>query len=288
MKSNSRLWGAHTSIAGGVAESIPRALQVGFRAAQIFVKNNQQWLATPLPAADVKTFLKRRDDSGLFLFGHAGYLINLAGAKPENVQKSLQSLEHEIIRAAALDLPFLVMHPGSHGGEGEEKGLQRIVDGLNIVFKKTAKLKTKIALENTAASGSHLGGKLEHLKWIIDHVDQPERLGVCLDTAHLFEAGYPIHEKAGYDLTFQQFEKIIGRDWLLAFHVNDSKTPLGSRVDRHEHLGQGKIGKLCFEMLVNDPRWYKTPMTLETPKNEEMLEDVENLDRLRSWIKSGK
>ena len=286
MKSSSRLLGAHTSTAGGVAAAVPRALQVGFTAAQIFVKSNQQWSSPPFKSEEIQSFLQARDASSLYVFGHAGYLINLAGTKPENIEKSINSLEHELLRADALQLPFLVMHPGSHGGDGEEVGLQRIVNGLNQVHKRTPQVKTKIALENTAASGFHLGGKFEHLKWIIDHVEQPERLGVCLDTAHLFEAGFPIHEKTGYDLTFQQFEKIIGRQWLLGFHINDSKTPLGSRVDRHEHLGKGKIGKGCFEWIMNDPRWEKVPMVLETPKEEEMLEDVENISFLNSLIKN--
>jgi deoxyribonuclease-4 len=284
-KSLPRLLGAHTSTAGGVTASIERAVKVGFTASQIFVKNNQQWMAAAMKAEEVKSFLKARDDASLYVFGHAGYLINLAGAKPENVEKSMNSLEHELLRADALQLPFLVMHPGSHGGDGEEVGLQRIVDGINDVVQRTPKVKTRIALENTAASGFNLGGKFEHLKWIIDHVQKPERLGVCLDTAHLFEAGFPIHEKAGYDLTFKQFEKIIGLEWLLSFHVNDSKTPLGSRVDRHDHLGKGKIGKNCFEWLMNDPRWEKIPMALETPKGEEMHEDVENIAFLKSLIK---
>ncbi|MES2310396.1 MAG: deoxyribonuclease IV [Verrucomicrobiota bacterium] len=284
-KTTSRLLGAHTSTAGGVTTSIPRALQVGFTASQIFVKNNQQWMGPAMKDDEVRSFLKARDAASLYVFGHAGYLINLAGAKPENVEKSMNSLEHELLRADALQIPFLVMHPGSHGGDGEEIGLQRIVQGINEVVKRTPKVKTRIALENTAASGSHLGGKFEHLKWVIDHVEKPDRLGVCLDTAHLFEAGFPIHEKTGYDLTFKQFEKIIGLDWLLAFHVNDSKTPLGSRVDRHDHLGKGKIGPECFQLLMNDPRWTKTPMVLETPKGEEMHEDVENIAFLKSLIK---
>ncbi len=284
MKSSQRLIGAHTSTAGGVAASIPRALQVGFTASQIFVKSNQQWSSAPLKTEEIKSFLHARDQSHLLVFGHAGYLINLAGAKPENIEKSKNSLEHELLRADALQLPFLVMHPGSHGDDGEEIGLQRIVTGINEVVKRTPRVKTRIALENTAASGFHLGGKFEHLRWILDHVEQPERLGVCLDTAHLFEAGFPIHEKTGYDLTFKQFEKIIGLQWLLAFHINDSKTPLGSRVDRHEHLGKGKIGKSCFEWLMNDPRWNQIPMVLETPKEEEMKEDVENIAFLKSLI----
>ncbi len=284
MKTSPRLIGAHTSTAGGVAASIPRALQVGFTAAQIFVKSNQQWSAAPFKPEEIQSFLKARDQSDLFVFGHAGYLINLAGSKPENIEKSINSLEHELLRANALQLPFLVMHPGSHGDDGEEIGLQRIVEGINEVVKKTPQVKTRLALENTAASGFHLGGKFEHLKWVIDHVERPERLGVCLDTAHLFEAGFPIHEKTGYDLTFKQFEKIIGLEWLLAFHVNDSKTPLGSRVDRHDHLGKGKIGPDCFRWLMNDSRWTTIPMVLETPKEEEMKEDIENIAFLKSLI----
>ncbi len=276
--------GAHTSTAGGVAASIPRAKEVGFTASQIFVKNNQQWMGPPLSPEEIRGFRDSREKADLYVFGHAGYLINPGSAKAENRAKSVDSLEHELLRADALGLPFLVLHPGSHGGDGEDVGLQRIADSLNETLKRTPKVKTKIALENTAGSGNSLGGKFEHLRWILDHVQKPARFGICLDTAHLLESGFPIHTREGYDLTFCEFEKTIGREWLLAFHVNDSKTKLGSKVDRHEHLGKGHVGLEPFRWLMQDSRWSDLPKVLETPKSEDMHEDVENLEILKSFL----
>lgn len=278
------LLGAHTSISGGVAESVPRALALGFTAAQIFVKNNKQWFAPDLAREEIDLFLKRRDEGGLYVFGHNSYLVNPASPKPDIFDTSVKSLTAELLRADSLDLPFLVLHPGSHGGTSEEEGLQRIVKGLNLVLKATPKVKTRLALENTAGQGSSLGAKFEHLAYILENVSKPDRFGVCLDTAHLLEAGHDIRDKKSYEATFKEFERIIGSQWLLGFHLNDSKTPLGSRVDRHEHLGEGHLGMEPFKLLMEDKRWYKIPKSLETPKSEDMHEDVENLKKLLRFI----
>lgn len=284
VKFKGRRFGAHTSIAGGVNQAIARALKCGFSAAQIFVKSNQQWMAAPLSESEVATFREARAQADLFIFGHTGYLINLGGNKPENVEKSLASLVLETERAQALGLPFLVLHPGSHGGDGEEIGLERIAARLNEWAQRTSSSSVKIALECTAGSGGHLGYKLEHLQTLLARVEQPSRFGICLDTAHLFAAGYPIHEEAGYRAFVTEFEQKIGHQQLLAFHLNDTPCLLGSRRDRHEHLGEGRIGLETFRWIVQDPVWKQVPMVLETPKGEEMTEDVVNLQKLMAFL----
>lgn len=278
------LLGSHTSISGGVSESIPRAVALGFTAAQIFVKNNKQWFAPDLTPEEIKLFRDRQQASGLYICGHNSYLVNPGSAKPEVFETSVKSLIAELLRADSLGLPFLVMHPGSHGGTGEEEGLNRIVDGLNRVIDGTPQVKTKLALENTAGQGSTLGQKFEHLAFLLNHVNKPERFGICLDTAHLLESGYDIRDKAGYEKTFNEFDRVVGHQWVLGIHMNDSKTELGSKVDRHEHLGAGHVGLMAFELLIQDKRWQALPKVLETPKSEDMHEDVENLNKLLPFI----
>jgi deoxyribonuclease-4 len=179
-------------------------------------------------------------------------------------------------------LPFLVLHPGAHLGAGERSGLTQIVSGLNQVLAATEKLPVRIALENTAGQGTCLGNKLSHLATIFDEVDAPKRLGICLDTAHLFAAGYDIRTRKGWNKAIQEVSSMIGLKHVLAFHLNDSKTMLGSRVDRHEHVGKGHIGKEAFRFIVNDSRFSDHPGCLETPKSESLREDVQNLATLRS------
>lgn len=276
--------GAHTSISGGVAEAIPRALALGFTAAQIFVKNNKQWFAPDLDPEEIELFRKRREAGDLVVFGHNSYLVNPGSPKDDVFDTSVKSLTAELLRADSLGLPFLVMHPGTHGGAGEEAGLKRVVEGLNLVIKATPKVKTRLALENTAGQGTCLGQKFEHLAYLLNHVGNPDRFGVCLDTAHLLEAGYDIRDEASYTATFKEFEKVIGRQWLLGFHLNDSKTALGSHVDRHENLGEGHVGLETFRLIMQDKRWRDIPKALETPKSEDMHEDVENLKKICPYI----
>lgn len=276
--------GAHTSISGGVSESIPRAVAMGFTAAQIFVKNNKQWFVPDLDPEEVKLFRERRDAADLVVFGHNSYLVNPGSPKDDVFDTSVKSLIAELLRADALGLPFLVMHPGSHGGTGEEAGLKKVVEGLNLVIKGTPKVKTRLALENTAGQGSCLGQKFEHLAFLLNKVNKPDRFGVCLDTAHLLEAGYDIRDEKTYKATFAEFERVIGAQWLLGFHLNDSKTPLGSRVDRHENIGAGHVGLETFRLVMQDKRWRNIPKILETPKSEDMHEDVENLKKICAFI----
>jgi deoxyribonuclease IV len=277
------LLGAHMSISGGVHMAIQRARSIGCTTMQIFVKNNIQWFAQPLTSREIGEFLKHAQRHELLsIFAHANYLINLAATNPQFQANSLRSLSEELIRADQLKLPFLVLHPGAHLGAGEEAGLEKIIESIDVVLSRIPKIKTRIALETTAGQGSALGNKFEHLAYIISRVRRPERLCVCLDTAHIFAAGYDISNEKAIRKTFREFDRIIGRDRLVAMHVNDSKTARGSRVDRHEHIGRGKIGLEAFRFIMRDGRFRKIPKVLETPKGKDLREDVDNLKSLRA------
>jgi deoxyribonuclease-4 len=245
-----------------------------------------QWFGKPYAPNDLSLYANQLASQKFSsVFGHAGYLINLGAPSSDNRDKSLKSLIQEINFATDRGLPCLVMHPGAHLGNGEEAGIDQIVAGLDEAFAITKHSPVRIALENTAGQGSCLGNKIAHLAAIFDRVKRPERLGVCLDTAHFFEAGYDIRTPKGWDAAMDEVEKLVGLKQICAFHLNDSKTDLGSRVDRHEHIGKGKIGKEAFRTIVNDPRFKTTPGCLETPKSKDMHEDVENLALLRSLVK---
>ena len=262
--------------------AIERARSIRCTAMQIFVKNNMQWFARPLSQQEIRTFLDHAQRGELFsVFAHANYLVNLAATNPQFHANSIRALSEELVRADQLELPFLVLHPGAHLGAGEQAGLEKIVDSINDVFRKVPKVKTKIALEITAGQGSCIGHRFEHLAHIMQNVREPERLGVCLDTAHLFAAGYDISSEHSVRKTFREFDRIIGRDRLVAIHVNDSKTERGSRVDRHEHIGKGRIGLDLFRFIMRSPRFRKIPKVLETPKGKDLVEDVMNLKTLR-------
>jgi deoxyribonuclease-4 len=280
------LLGAHTSTSGGVSKAIGRAQACGFTAAQIFVKNNKQWFAPPLAEEEIAQFRVGRKESGIYFFAHNSYLVNLASQDPEIFSTSVRAMTAELERAEALGLPFIVMHPGSHGGAGEEAGLRRIAQGLDEIVQNTAGFHCRMALEVTAGQGKSLGYRLEHLGALINGVSAEKRFGICLDTAHLYAAGYNIKTSEGYQETMAQVEKLFGSRRVLGLHLNDSKAPLGKRVDRHEHLGVGEIGLDCFKWIVQDPRWASTPKVLETPKSEDMHEDVENLTKLAPYLQS--
>ena len=270
------------SIRGGVNMAIERARSIRCTAMQIFVKNNMQWFARPLTREEIRAFLNHVERGELLsVFGHANYLINLAATNPLFHTNSIQALAEELVRADQLELPFLVLHPGAHLGAGEQAGLEKIVDSVDEVFRKIPKVRTKIALEITAGQGSCIGYRFEHLAHIIANVREPERLRVCLDTAHLFAAGYEIGSEPGVRKIFREFDRVIGRSRLVAIHVNDSKTGRGSRVDRHEHIGKGLIGLDAFRFIMRSPRFRKIPKVLETPKGKDLAEDVINLKTLQ-------
>ena len=226
--------------------------------------------------ADLTAYLEFPDPPKV-VFGHASYLINPGAKNPEFLEKSVRALNEELRRADQLKLPFLVLHPGAHMGDGEETGLIRIVSSVDAVFASQPRGRCKIALEITAGQGSSLGHTFEQLAKIIERSKFPERLATCLDTAHLFEAGFDISTARGFWKTVKKFDRIIGRERLAAWHLNDSKTGLGSRVDRHEHIGKGKIGLAPFSEIMRSKEFNAIPKVLETPKGEDLKEDVENL-----------
>jgi deoxyribonuclease-4 len=278
-------FGAHMPSAGGAHKALERGISIGCEIVQLFVKNNMQWFGRPHEPQELALYANQMAAGKLHaIFGHAGYLINLGAGPSANRDNSLKSLTQEIQLATALGLPFLVMHPGAHLGKGEAEGIDQIVAGLDEVFTITKASPVRIALENTAGQGSCLGHRIEHLAEIFQRVKKPERLGICLDTAHFFEAGYDMRTRKGWDDAIGQVEKLIGLKQILAFHLNDSKTDYNSRVDRHAGIGQGKIGKEAFRHILNDARFTDMPGCLETPKSKDLHEDVENLAILRSLV----
>jgi deoxyribonuclease-4 len=257
--------GAHVSIAGGVENAPLNGVRLRCEAIQIFTRSQRQWRPPPVSAASLQGFRVGFDSSGLSLaMAHASYLFNLAG-DGLTLRLSRLGLLDEWDRSEALGLLGIVLHPGAHLGRGEACGLDRIADSLDRVERQRPDHRSLILLEATAGQGSCLGYRFEHLRAILDGVRRPERFGVCLDTAHLFAAGYDIRTRSGLESVLGEFEDLVGLGRLRAFHLNDSKAGLGSRVDRHEHIGRGEIGLEPFRALVNDRRFRQIPMILETP-----------------------
>jgi deoxyribonuclease IV len=277
--------GAHLSIAGGLPRAVDRAEASGCQALQIFTKSAGQWRARELPPEEVALFRRRVRQTGIRpVVAHNSYLINLAAADRALRRKSIAGLAEELDRAESLGLDGLVMHPGSFTSGTERGGLTLIADALASILESRPDGKTRVLLEQTAGQGTNLGHRFEHLAEIIDRLGGSRRVGVCLDTCHLLTAGYDICSEAGYTETFRQLGRIVGFSRLKAFHLNDSKKPCGSRVDRHEHIGKGCLGLEPFRRLVNDPRFAKLPMLLETPKldtpESRKASDVDPMDRM--------
>lgn len=278
--------GAHMSIAGGLENAFTHIKKVGGTALQIFTKNQRQWKTSPLSPEEISRFQTARESWGNYPIGaHDSYLINLASPKEETSTKSIAAFADELLRAELLEIPFLIMHPGAHLGEGIENGLKRFVSNLdNAIMQAGEAAAVMVLIETTAGQGSSLGSDFAEIGFILKHSRFPERLGVCFDTCHSFTAGYDIRSPETYAATMADFDKHIGLDYLKFFHLNDSKKGLGSRVDRHEHIGKGKIGLEGFRNLMNDPRFADHPMTLETPKEKDLKEDIENLRILKGLI----
>lgn len=275
--------GAHMSIAGGVDRAIQRGHSIGCETIQIFTKSSNQWRAAPLTDDVVQRFHANQQETGIGpVVGHDAYLINLASPDDALWQKSVDAFVVEMERAQRMGLPYLVTHPGAHTGSGEEAGIRRVAQAIDEIHARTPDVETMILLEITAGQGSGLGYSFEQLAAIIGLTHRPERLGVCFDTNHAFAAGYDFRTPETYAATFEAFDRTLGLHRLRVFHLNDSKRDLGSRVDRHEHIGKGFIGLEAFRFLLNDPRFADRPMILETPKGPDMAEDVENLRVLRS------
>jgi deoxyribonuclease IV len=285
--------GAHLSIAGGLPRAVDRAAASRCEALQIFTKSAGQWRARALPDEEVALFRRRVVETGIHpVVAHNSYLINLAAASPTLRAQSLDALRDEYDRAEALGLDGLVMHPGSYTTGTEQEGLRLIGDAIGLLLADRPRARTMILLEHTAGQGTNLGHRFEHLASILERLNGSPRVGVCLDTCHLLTAGYDICSERGYEDTFRQLAQIVGLDRVRVFHLNDSKKPCGSRVDRHEHIGKGCLGLEPFRRLLNDPRFADLPMLLETPKLESAASrrrdvdawDARNLRTLRKLI----
>lgn len=280
--------GAHMSIAGGYYRAVEIAAACGCDCVQLFTKNNNQWQGKPIVAEDQQRFRDRLAELKIsHPIAHDSYLINLASHDGPLWQKSVDALIVELERAEQLGLAYVVAHPGAYTTGTVESGIELIVKGLDEIHRRTPKIKAQILLETTAGQGSCLGYRFEELAAMLAGVKDAARLGVCFDTCHVFAAGYPLAERRDYLATMRSFDELIGLDRIRAFHLNDSKKELGSRVDRHEQIGRGKLGVEPFRHLVNDRRFRHTPMYLETPKGQEHGEelDVVNLRTLRSLAK---
>lgn len=280
------LLGAHVSIEGGVHNALERGMAIGCEAIQIFTKNQMQWQAKPLADAEVQRYQEalKGIKPHFPVLAHDSYLINLGSPEKEKLVKSRQAFLDEMDRAEALSIDYLVFHPGAHLNViSVETCLTTIAESLNQVMQERPTYGVKILIENTAGQGSNVGYQFEHIAAILGQVEHPERLGVCFDTCHALAAGYDIRTEEGYQGVMALFDSLIGLDWLKAFHLNDSKKPLGSRVDRHEDIGEGCVGLETFRLLVNDKRFVNTPMILETPGNK--LDYPQSLVFLRKLIK---
>jgi deoxyribonuclease-4 len=288
--------GAHMSVAGGLPLAIERAVVHRCDALQIFAKNGNQWRGRVVPPEEVRLFRSKLKASGLGpVVSHASYLINLASSDPALWRQSCDAMADEMDRAEALGLMGVVLHPGCYTRGSEAEGLSLIADGLMAILNERRRAKTMVLLEHTAGQGTALGATFEQLASIIAKMSDHVRVGVCLDTCHLYASGYDIRSPEGYAETFRQFERLIGFDRLKVFHLNDSRKPLGSRVDRHTHIGEGCIGVEPFRRLVNDSRFHGLPMLLETPKEEGAAKhprevdrfDARNLAMLRGLLEQG-
>lgn len=283
------------SIAGGLPRAVDRAAASRCEALQIFTKSAGQWRARPLPPDEIGRFRRRVEQTGIRpVVAHNSYLINLAAAAPALREQSIAALREELDRAEILGLDALVMHPGSYTTGSERGGLQLIAEALAALLAERPHARTKVLLEHTAGQGTNLGHRFEHLAAILEYLDGSPRVGVCLDTCHLLTAGYDLCTEAGYVDTFRTFDRIVGLDRIAVFHLNDSKKPCGSRVDRHEHIGKGCLGLEPFRRLLNDSRFSALPMLLETPKLETAASrrrsdvdpwDARNLRTLRKLIR---
>ena len=279
------LLGAHVSTAGGLYKSIENGEKLECEAIQIFVKSPNRWVSKEPTEDDTNRFKTSWGASAIqSVIIHDIHLTNLTSPKPDVLERSRDQVRSQLQLADVLGIPYFVTHMGAHLDAGEDEGLKLLSESLNLLFEQTAGGDVMVLLETTAGQGSNLGYTFEHLRRTIDNSKYPERLGVCLDTCHVFVAGYDIRTEETYHETFEEFDRVIGLDRLRAFHLNDAKTGYRSRVDRHEHIGEGNLGELPFRLLLNDARFADVPMVIETPKMEEM--HATNLATLRGLIRA--
>ena len=276
-------FGAHVSIAGGIFNAPQNGVNAGCDVIQIFTKNQMQWKVKDLVKEEVQQFKSEEKRTGVeAVCVHASYLINLGGPDPEKLRQSRENFVVEMTRAETLGIPYLIVHPGSHKGKGEESGMRKIADSLNHCFDQCRDFAVKVLLESTAGQGDTLGYTFEQLAEIRSRVEASERTGFCLDTCHLFAAGYDLRDATSYSATMKALDAVIKAADVGIIHANDSKKELGSRRDRHAHIGEGHIGIEGFANLVNDARFKETPFIIETPGGPE--KDQENLARLRGLV----
>lgn len=281
------LLGSHLSIAGGVSKAVDIAEMLKVNTMQIFTKNNNRWLSKPLEQSEIDMFKTKVARLNIKpVISHDSYLINLCAADKDILQKSRESFLDEVYRCEQLGIQYLNFHPGGHKGMGEKEGIQLIAESINLIHHVTRNYNVKSMLEVTAGQGSAIGYRFEQIREIIDLIEDKKRMCVCIDTAHIFAAGYDIRTPETYHKTMKEFDDIIGLKLLKCFHFNDSKKALGSRVDRHDHIGDGQIGLQGFANIMNDPRFVKIPKILETPKDKDYSQDVMNINRLLSLVNS--
>jgi deoxyribonuclease-4 len=274
--------GAHMSIAGGMHRALERGRSIGCNAVQLFVHGTNQWKMRSLAGAEIERFRRERElFAPNFILAHASYLVNLASPDRTILSRSLECFLDEMNRARSLGIPYLVVHPGSHRGTGATAGVKRVAASLDEVLSASGASGPDILLETTAGQGDSLGCSFDQLARIIAGTRANASLGVCFDTAHVFAAGYDLRTKRAYEETMRSFDDAIGLGRLKAFHLNDSRRELGSRVDRHEQIGAGALGLAAFSLLVNDERFIDRPMVLETPKGTDDSNDIRNLAVLR-------
>jgi len=274
--------GAHMSIAGGLHLALERGREVGCGAVQIFLKNQRQWAGPPLRDEAIRAFATARRRTGIRrVFAHSSYLINLASPDRTAWAQAVDAFTDELERGEALGLSCVVVHPGSHMGAGLESGLRRVISALDQALARTAGYRIKVALENTAGGGNSVGRTFAELATMLNGAARPERIGICIDTCHLFAAGYDLRTEAGYARAMAECEATVGRRRVLALHLNDARAPFGSGLDRHEHIGRGFLGIATFRRLLNDRRFARVPKVLETPKDPEPTSDLRNLATLR-------
>ena len=278
--------GAHMSIASGVSYALRRAASVGSNAVQVFTKNNRQWQGPPISQADIERWQSEISIHQIHAaVSHASYLINLASPQDPLWEKSIAAHQDELERAHAYAIPHVVLHPGAHTGSGTEAGIARVAAALNRIHAATPECNdTMTLLELMAGQGSTLGSSIAELRRIIDLVDERSRVGICVDTCHAFAAGYDLRTYEGYNAMLDELDRELGLEVLKCWHFNDSKGGLGSRRDRHTHIGEGEIGEEGFRFVLNDPRWIGVPMLLETPKEDDLKEDLMNLQRLCALV----
>lgn len=280
------LLGAHMSTSGGLSTAFDRGALVGCATMQIFTKNQNRWQQKPTPPEEIGRWHQKQAETSIRpVVSHAAYLLNLGTGNQEIWDKSVDALADELTRAEELGLMGVVFHPGAHMGAGEDAGIARIVQGIDAAHRLTPGFKTLTLVEHTAGQGTALGYRFEQLQAMLQGIGAPERLGFCLDTCHLFVSGYDLRTEQAYADTMGQFDRLCGIERLKCFHFNDAKKPLGSRVDRHDHIGTGQIGLEAFGLILNDPRLVHVPKILETEKSDDMHEDVENLRVLRGLIR---